>query len=60
VLECRLVRSIAINTNVAVSASALDRNKGTIERNTALLLISEGALTRNCVLSERRHATMLE
>jgi hypothetical protein len=57
------VQGSAINRtehNVAVSASALDRNIGAIESNTSLLLISKGVLARNCVLTERRHATVLE
>jgi hypothetical protein len=60
VLECRLVRSIASNTNVVVSISALDRNRDTIERNTTLLLVKKKALTHNYLLIEHRHAAMLE
>jgi hypothetical protein len=54
-LERRLVRSIASNTNVAVSASALNRNKGAIERNTSLLSVKMGALTHNYICIEHRH-----
>ena len=48
------------NTNVAVSTSALDRNWGAIECNVAPLYIGKGELMHNYVLSERRHATVLE
>jgi hypothetical protein len=50
------VRSIASNTNVVVSASAFDRNRRVIKRNTALLSVRMGALARNCICIERRHA----
>jgi hypothetical protein len=43
------VRLIASNKNVAVSASAFDRNRGAIERTTALLYISKGAQACNSV-----------
>ena len=59
-LERRLVRSIASNTNVVVSASGLDRNKGAVECITALLFVRRGMLARSYVLSECRHMTMLE
>ena len=50
------MRSIASNTNVAVSASVLDRNRGAIERDTALLFVRMGALAHNYVCIEHRHA----
>jgi hypothetical protein len=46
--------------NVIVSASMLDRNRGVIEHNATLLSCQNGALTRNCVLSEHRYANWME
>jgi molybdenum-dependent DNA-binding transcriptional regulator ModE len=50
------VQSITNNTNVVASASALDRNRGGIEGNTALLSVRMDALVHNYVYIERRHA----